>query len=194
MCPAKDFLSSLTVSHAKTALRAGRSVLDASLDAGLSGPGRLPDLCVTLEAASPGEIKTGGEGWTIRAAVVESPFGLCLAGECPRGICHVSFVESTDHASLEKLLLEDWPHADIDWDTSLVSYGQLAESLGDRSAARAVGLAVGKNRLGYLIPCYRVIRETGVVSDDRWGPFRKHAMLARELRNQKSGSGSPSQI
>src|SRR4029077_8818938 len=62
----KDFLQCLTVTHARNLLRKGETVLDAALDAGLSGPGRLHDLCVTLEAASPGEIKSGGRGFVIR--------------------------------------------------------------------------------------------------------------------------------
>ena len=68
----KDFLQCLTVAHAKELLRRGRSVLDAALDTGLSGPGRLHDLCVSLEAASPGELKSGGDGWTIAAGFAET--------------------------------------------------------------------------------------------------------------------------
>src|ERR1051326_2165561 len=48
----KDFLQCLTLEHVKALLRTGDSILDAALNAGLSGPGRLHDLCVTLEAAS----------------------------------------------------------------------------------------------------------------------------------------------
>ncbi len=55
----KDFLQSLTLAHAKALLANGHNVLDAALDAGLSGPGRLHDLCIALEAASPGELKSG---------------------------------------------------------------------------------------------------------------------------------------
>src|SRR5262245_30546501 len=55
----KDFLQCLTLEHARELLRRGESVLDASIDSGLSGPGRLHDLCVNLEAASPGELKSG---------------------------------------------------------------------------------------------------------------------------------------
>src|SRR3989442_9797670 len=57
----KDFLQCLTLAHVKKLLREGESVLGAALDAGLSGPGRLHDLCVNLDAASPGELKSGGE-------------------------------------------------------------------------------------------------------------------------------------
>lgn len=46
-----------------------------ALNQGLSGPGRLHDLTVLLEAASPGEIKSGGKGWEIKAGFCDSPFG-----------------------------------------------------------------------------------------------------------------------
>src|SRR5581483_11545635 len=82
----KDFLQCLTFAHVRELLRQGESVLDSALEAGLSGPGRLHDLCVTLEAASPGELKSGGERWTIIAGFGDSPFGDCLVAESPRGI------------------------------------------------------------------------------------------------------------
>jgi AraC family transcriptional regulator of adaptative response/methylated-DNA-[protein]-cysteine methyltransferase len=63
---------------------------------------------------------------------------------------------------------------------TLTSYSQLASNIDRPSAARAVGSAVGQNRLGYLIPCHRVIRETGVISEYRWGSQRKKAMIAYE--------------
>src|SRR5512138_590813 len=76
----KDFLKCLTLANARERLQRGQSVLDAALDAGLSSTGRLHDLCVTLEAATPGEIKAGGEGWTIEVGCTESPFGTCCVG------------------------------------------------------------------------------------------------------------------
>ena len=51
---------------------------------------------------------------------------------------------------------------------------------GKAAAARSVGTALGQNPLAYLIPCHRVIRETGVFSDYRWGRERKRAMVAWE--------------
>jgi AraC-like DNA-binding protein len=62
----KAFMQALTLDHAKNLLRDSASVLDAALDSGLSGPGRLHDLFVTHEAMSPGEWKTGGAGMTLR--------------------------------------------------------------------------------------------------------------------------------
>ncbi len=61
---------------------------------------------------------------------------------------------------------------------TLVSYGDIAKKVGHRGAARAVGTAVGQNSLAYLIPCHRVIRETGVLGDYRWDPTRKKALMA----------------
>ena len=63
---------------------------------------------------------------------------------------------------------------------SVVSYGHLAAAVGNPGAARAVGTAVGANPLAYLIPCHRVIRETGVIGQYRWGHERKCVMLGRE--------------
>jgi AraC family transcriptional regulator of adaptative response/methylated-DNA-[protein]-cysteine methyltransferase len=222
----KDFVQCLTLAHAKELLRRGESVMEVALAAGLSGPGRLHDLCVTLEAASPGELKSGGEGWTIAAGFVVSPFGRCLVAEGPRGICRLAFVESANGAAEWQALAESWSGAQLQRDDSratrlaerifaspgqsragpplralvqgtafqvrvwrallqvqpgtLVSYGRLAAALGKPAAARAVGSAVGKNPLAYLIPCHRVIRETGVVGDYRWGRVRKRAILAWE--------------
>jgi AraC family transcriptional regulator of adaptative response/methylated-DNA-[protein]-cysteine methyltransferase len=65
----KRFLQSLTLADARARLAATRDVLSLSLEAGLSGPGRLHDLFVTLEAVSPGEAKSGGQGLTIRYGV-----------------------------------------------------------------------------------------------------------------------------
>jgi AraC family transcriptional regulator of adaptative response/methylated-DNA-[protein]-cysteine methyltransferase len=57
------------------------------------------------------------------------------------------------------------------------SYGQLAEAIGSPSAARAAGSAIGANLLGYLVPCHRIIRDTGQAGQYRWGAQRKVAIL-----------------
>ncbi len=219
----KDFLQCLTLRHAKDLLKRGESVLDASLEAGLSGPGRLHDLCVTLEAATPGEIKSRGEGLAIRAGVARSPFGNCLLGETPRGICHLSFFDGPERANAADELRHDWPLAEISWDDSfaeslaervfsqstpgrswnlhvkgtafqlrvwralleippgtLASYGRIAALAGNPNASRATGSAVGSNAISFLIPCHRVIRETGISGHYRWGAVRKRAILAWE--------------
>lgn len=63
---------------------------------------------------------------------------------------------------------------------ALVSYQALGERLGKASAARAIGSAVGANPVALLIPCHRVLRQTGELGGYRWGTTRKQAILARE--------------
>ena len=62
----------------------------------------------------------------------------------------------------------------------LVSYDQLAQAIGLPTASRAVGTAIGSNPIGYLIPCHRVIKKTGLFGQYRWGAERKQAMLGWE--------------
>jgi AraC family transcriptional regulator of adaptative response/methylated-DNA-[protein]-cysteine methyltransferase len=222
----KDFLQCLTLEHVKALLHQGRDVLSASLEVGLSGPGRLHDLCVSLEAASPGELKSGGIGLTIVFGFAATPFGDCLIGECERGICHLAFIDGDGPDAALDELRDGWPGtrlrrndrivADLAsrifagpgrggkrptlrafvkgtafqvrvWRAllrvrpgALVTYGQLAAAIGQPSAARAVGSAVGQNPVSYLIPCHRVIRETGVIGDYRWGRVRKRAIIGWE--------------
>ncbi|MFT5721371.1 MAG: AraC family transcriptional regulator of adaptative response [Motiliproteus sp.] len=66
----------------------------------------------------------------------------------------------------------------------LVSYSQLATLAGSPRASRAVGSALAANRIGYLIPCHRVIRESGEVGAFRWGSERKVAMQGWEASRQ----------
>ena len=68
---------------------------------------------------------------------------------------------------------------------SLTSYGRLAMAIGAPGAARAVGAACGANRVALLIPCHRVIRESGELSGYRWGLDRKVGLLAEELGRQE---------
>lgn len=109
----KDFLQCLTLADARERLRLGESVLDTAYAAGLSSPGGLHDLCVTLEAVTPGAIKSGGEGWKIEIGFTESPFGICCLGSGPRGMCHLAFVETADRRAAAAPLVEAWPRRAI---------------------------------------------------------------------------------
>jgi AraC family transcriptional regulator of adaptative response/methylated-DNA-[protein]-cysteine methyltransferase len=64
---------------------------------------------------------------------------------------------------------------------SLTSYGRLAAVVGAPGAARAVGAACGANPVALLVPCHRVIRESGELGGYRWGMDRKLRLLAGEL-------------
>lgn len=62
----------------------------------------------------------------------------------------------------------------------IVSYDDVARAIGQPTASRAVGTAIGSNRIAYLIPCHRVLQKSGSLGGYRWGTPRKQAMLARE--------------
>ncbi len=64
---------------------------------------------------------------------------------------------------------------------ALASYSDLADAHGGSRKARAVGGAVGANRLAYLVPCHRVIGKDGTIGHFRWGSTRKKAMIGKEL-------------
>ena len=61
-----------------------------------------------------------------------------------------------------------------------MSYGTMGNAIGHVNAARAVGRAVGSNPVALLIPCHRVIRQTGALGGYRWGIARKRAILLHE--------------
>lgn len=87
----KQFLQVLTLEHAKQSLKKSASVLDAALDAGLSGPGRLHDLMVNIEGVTPGTFKAEGQGLTLHYGFHPTPFGPCLLALSDRGICGLEF-------------------------------------------------------------------------------------------------------
>ncbi|MGA2475075.1 MAG: bifunctional helix-turn-helix domain-containing protein/methylated-DNA--[protein]-cysteine S-methyltransferase [Terriglobia bacterium] len=71
---------------------------------------------------------------------------------------------------------------------SMVCYEDLARQLGKPSAARAVGSAVGRNPISFLIPCHRAIHKMGITGDYHWGAARKKAMLAWEAARKNGES------
>jgi AraC family transcriptional regulator of adaptative response/methylated-DNA-[protein]-cysteine methyltransferase len=96
----KRFLGLLTVGHAKAALQAGESVLDATYEVGLSGPSRLHDLFTTYEAMTPGEYKQQGAGLVVRYGVHPTPFGTALLLTTERGIAGLSFVDDAPEEAI----------------------------------------------------------------------------------------------
>lgn len=221
----KRFLQLLTVEHAKAHLAASRSVLDVAAGVGLSGPGRLHDLFVTLEAMTPGEFHDGGRGLSMRYGLCPSPFGHCLIAATARGVCALRFTEGGDVAQAATGIRAEWPNAVIRHDRAgmeelsrrvfpfagarpgeplallvrgtnfqiqvwraliqvpfgaVTTYGDIASRAGHAGAARAAGSAIGANPIAWLIPCHRVIQESGVLGGYRWGTARKAAMLGWE--------------
>lgn len=107
----KRFLQYLTIEHAKALLQESASILDTALEVGLSGPGRLHDLFVSIEAMTPGEYKKRGEDLQIGYGFHATPFGECLLAVTPRGICSLGFVEPGNRAEALKELQSTWSKA-----------------------------------------------------------------------------------
>ncbi len=108
----KQFLQFLTVEKAKELLRRSESMLATAYEAGLSGPGRLHDLFVVVEAMTPGEYKALGDGLQIRFGFVATPFGEGLLATTERGICHFSFLTKGRDPAFEEMA-EAWSAADL---------------------------------------------------------------------------------
>jgi len=95
----KAFLQALTLDHARALLRDSASVLDATFEVGLSGPGRLHDLFVTHEAMSPGAYKTRGRDLTISYGFHPSPFGTALVMTTDQGLAGLAFCDPSGEAA-----------------------------------------------------------------------------------------------
>ena len=221
----KRFLQFQTAQEAKRVLQETGDLLDASFNAGLSGPGRLHDLIVNVEAVTPGEYKRKGKGLAISWGVHASPYGDCLLGLTPRGVCALEFLQPETEGEALARLRSLWENAQLVhapqltapvaarifgphtqrqaplavlvkgtnfqikvWEAllripagAIITYARLAESVGQPRAARAVGSAIAANPIAYLIPCHRVIRNTGAFGDYRWGALRKRVLVSAEL-------------
>ena len=115
----KQYLAYVTGREARGEIVNQSSVLDAAYAVGLSGPGRLHDLIVTLDAMTPGELKALGRGITIQYGFTATPFGDALLAMTPRGICHLSFVDTgarekgSHPAGALSELRAQWRNADL---------------------------------------------------------------------------------
>ena len=221
----KAFMQALTLDHAKGLLRDSASVLDAALDSGLSGPGRLHDLFVTHEAMSPGEWKNGGAGMTLSYGFHPSPFGTAIVIASGRGLAGLAFADPGQEPIALADMQRRWPNAtyiedpagtaalaqrvfdtklwcadqplrviligtDFEvrvWETLLkipmgraTTYSNIAANINKPNASRAVGAAVGRNPVSFVVPCHRVIGKTGALTGYHWGITRKQAMLGWE--------------
>jgi AraC family transcriptional regulator, regulatory protein of adaptative response / methylated-DNA-[protein]-cysteine methyltransferase len=109
----KQYLAFITGQEARGAITSQSSVLDAAYAVGLSGPGRLHDLIVTLDAVTPGELKGLGRGITIYYGFSATPFGDALLATTPRGLCHLVFVETGEREKAVSELRNHWKNADF---------------------------------------------------------------------------------
>ena len=221
----KAFLQAVTLDHARELLRDSASILDASYELGLSGPGRLHDLFVTHEGMSPGIYKARGRGLNIQYGFHDCPFGRALILITSEGLAGLAFADEGKEKSALADMTSRWPEAtytenpmatasyakrifeserwksdqplrivfigsDFEirvWETLLripfgkaSTYSDIAAHLGKPSAARAVGSAVGKNPISFVVPCHRVLGKSGGLCGYHWGLTRKRAILGWE--------------
>jgi len=106
-----QFLQFITLNYTKQRLAESSSILDASYDAGLSGPGRLHDLFVNYEAMTPGEFKSRAKGLEIKYGFSQSPFGEFLLATTKRGICSLTFVDESGRNAAVRQLFDEWAGA-----------------------------------------------------------------------------------
>ena len=141
----KQFSSALTLSGVKQRLAAGENVLNAALDAGLSGGGRAHDLFVGFEAATPGDFQNGGERMHIRRGEAQTFFGAVHVAQTSRGVCLLRFADSTradeeNSALFRKELSRRWPRAKTTTDNKAAA--KIADAMFDDAAAKRTPLAV----------------------------------------------------
>jgi AraC family transcriptional regulator of adaptative response/methylated-DNA-[protein]-cysteine methyltransferase len=219
----KRFAQYLTVQDIRERLKSQTSLLDLSLDAGLSSTSIVHDHFVHFYAMSPNQVREQGNGITIRHGFYASPFGQCHIASTDKGICWLAFTDPISRKSAIKQLEAEWSNAKIVpdenqhlniiksmftaaqnknplylhikgtnfqlrvWEALLKipaghysRYQDIARMIDAPGAARAVGSAIGRNPISWLIPCHRVIRASGVVGHYRWGQTRKQSLLAWE--------------
>ena len=136
----KQFLKYLTLEYAKSQLDRDSSILDTALNSGLSGPGRLHDLFITMEAITPGEYKKQAEGLSIRYGLHPSPFGVSVLAVCDRGLCGSFFLPREDEALALEAVQEYWPKARIERND--IETRGLANQLFERSIVGPLSLFV----------------------------------------------------
>jgi AraC family transcriptional regulator of adaptative response/methylated-DNA-[protein]-cysteine methyltransferase len=219
----KAFLQAITIERARELLRDSATVLDASYEVGLSGPGRLHDLFVTHERLTPGDYRR--DDLVLRYGFHPSPFGEAIVVAAPRGLAGLGFVDGDDREAALADMRRRWPRARFEpdaaataplarrafepalwrpeaplrvvmigsdfelrvWETLLkvpmgraTTYGDIAAHLGKPTAARAVGAAVGRNPISFVVPCHRVLGRSGALTGYHWGLARKQAIIGWE--------------
>ena len=180
---------------------------------------------------TPAVYKKGGRGERISYTIVDSPLGKLMVAATAKGICSVSFGETSE--SLKDELGKEFFAAEIRNDDALLkeavtailrslegekailtlplylrasafqmrvwselrkipygetrSYAEIAESIGNPKAVRAVARACATNPVALVNPCHRVIGSDGKLSGYRWGIERKKQLLDNERKGKVAG-------
>jgi len=184
----KRYQQYLTLDHAKRLLSERFTVLDAAADSGLSGSSR-PFGEALVMATDRGICGLAFTAETGRGAAMAD-----MRSRWPKA----SFVEDPDMVKPQaaalltgtgeaQLHLIGAPFQIKVWEAllqiptgSVTTYSEIAGAIGKPKAVRAVGTAVGRNPISFLIPCHRALRKSGGLGGYHWGLGVKRAMLAWE--------------
>lgn len=94
----KRLVQYMSMSHARELLLDGASTLDSAQAVGLSGNGRLHDLFVSVEGATPGEVRSRGAGMDVVYGFHATPIGELLVAQTGRGVCYLGFLVDQDRS------------------------------------------------------------------------------------------------
>lgn len=185
----KQFLQRLTLDAAKTQLRVAHSVMRAALESGLSGPGRLHDLFVTLEAVTPGEYKSGGQQLVLRHGIAATPFGPARLVWSTRGLSQLHFVRAEQPLPA---LATEWPQAELIEDDAGAAV-QVAD-LWQWSQQPAQPLRLMVRGTNFQVQVWRALLELGTTGFTHYGQLAlqlQRASAARAVGNAVGANPLP---
>ena len=175
----RQYLAFVTARAARAALSCAPSVLEAAYAVGLSAPSRLHDLMVTLEAVTPGELRTGGAGLRLTAGFTATPFGRALIASTARGIAHLSFVDGRQEAAALAALARHWPQAQLAR-TDAAAAALAARIFDPAAAGAALRLAVPGTH--FQLKVWRALLETGAAPTVSYAQLARTASVAAAAR------------
>jgi len=155
----KQYLAAVTGAAARDALAGNASVLDAAYAVGLSGPGRLHDLVVTLDAMTPGELKTEGRGLTVKYGYSNTPFGRALFATTDRGLFHLGFVDAGDEGRAFEALRARAPRAGFERDDDIAR--DLARRIWSGSREKGAPLRLNVSGTNFQLKVWQALIDLG---------------------------------
>jgi AraC family transcriptional regulator, regulatory protein of adaptative response / methylated-DNA-[protein]-cysteine methyltransferase len=173
----KLWLQGLSLTAAQQALADQRSVLQAAIDAGLSGPGRLHDLFITLDAVTPGEFKSRGRGLTLRHGVAPSPFGDALIVHSARGIAFLAFADESGGFDGYDAFRAAW--SDATWEGDAAGARRIARTIWNDEPANDRRLTLWVHGSNFQLQVWRALLAAG-----------QHRTLSYQQLAQEIGRGS----
>jgi AraC family transcriptional regulator of adaptative response/methylated-DNA-[protein]-cysteine methyltransferase len=138
----KSFVAHLTLERAKAHLVKGETILRSALDAGLSGPSRLHDLCLKIEAMTPGTYAKGGAGLRIAYGFHSCLFGTAVLMATERGLCGLAFGNPGEEDAMLSDMTARWPKAEfVINDSAIAPYAaRIFSGASDSKAATPIQL------------------------------------------------------